>query len=236
MAKNTVSNSQNLYERGDGTLVTPVVRDAAQTWTGQQTFTATGSGTTGAIVTNDVTVKPNAGISGSASMFLDNTVGQVWEFFDNSSGNFGVFDKTNSKQPFSIAANTNGSALGLSGTDVSIDSSCFLRVHGALVTSGSVQAGRTAVNSAASPYSVSATADCIIACDPTGGVITVTLPNVNYAALEYIIKDETGQAATHNITVNSSGGLTIDGAASKVISSSYGVLRVYSNGTNWSTW
>lgn len=60
----------------------------------QETFDATGSGTDGAVIAHDLTVKPNSGISTSASVFFDNDDGQVWEFFANSGGNFGVFDKT----------------------------------------------------------------------------------------------------------------------------------------------
>jgi Spherulation-specific family 4 len=72
-----------------------------QTLTGQKTFTATGSGSAGALISNDITVMPNSGVSGSASMFLNNGAGQVWEFFCNPAGNFGAYDKTgNSATPF----------------------------------------------------------------------------------------------------------------------------------------
>jgi hypothetical protein len=48
-----------------------------------------------------------------------------------------------------------------------------------------------------------------------------------------IIKDESGGASTNNITIVTEGSQTIDGAASIAITVDYGVLRVYSNGTNW---
>lgn len=51
-----------------------------------------------------------------------------------------------------------------------------------------------------------------------------------------IIKDESGAAGTNNITIATEGAETIDGAATKTINSNYGVLRVYSDGTNWFTW
>lgn len=51
-----------------------------------------------------------------------------------------------------------------------------------------------------------------------------------------IIKDESGGAATHNITISGQSAKTIDGAASLVISTNYGIGRVYYNGTNWNTW
>jgi hypothetical protein len=51
----------------------------------------------------------------------------------------------------------------------------------------------------------------------------------------YIIKDESGMAATYNITINVVAGGTIDGASSKVINTNYGVIEVYSNGTQYFT-
>lgn len=48
-----------------------------------------------------------------------------------------------------------------------------------------------------------------------------------------IIKDQSGGANTNNITIDTEGSETIDGAASITIIVDYGVLRIYSNGTNW---
>ena len=51
-----------------------------------------------------------------------------------------------------------------------------------------------------------------------------------------IIKDETGNAGTNNITVEpESSGVLIDGEESKIINTNYGVLRLYSDGNNWFT-
>src|SRR5215472_17737556 len=72
----------------------------------QVVFNVTGSGTTAAVTTDDITVQPNSGISSSASMFLDNTGGQIWEFFCNSAGVFGVYDKTNGFQALAIKSGT----------------------------------------------------------------------------------------------------------------------------------
>ncbi len=49
------------------------------------------------------------------------------------------------------------------------------------------------------------------------------------------VKDESGNAGTFNITINAPAGKTIDGAASKVINSGYGLLKIYYNGTNFFT-
>lgn len=64
---------------------------------GVKTFTSTPA-------VNNITVNsPNPG-SASTSMFLVQT-GQQWEFFCNTGGQFGVWDGTNAKQPFTVVPN-----------------------------------------------------------------------------------------------------------------------------------
>lgn len=48
-----------------------------------------------------------------------------------------------------------------------------------------------------------------------------------------VVKDGKGDAATNNITITPAGGITIDGAATLVISANYGVARLIYNGTQW---
>ena len=69
----------------------------------------------------------------------------------------------------------------------------------------------------------------------TGRTVTLPTPGAGNTNQMYIIKDQSGNAGTNNITISSSGGATIDGAASKVINTAWGVLKVYTNGTNWFT-
>lgn len=77
----------------------------------------------------------------------------------------------------------------------------------------------------------------IIAVTSTGAARAIELSTADCtAALTYIIKDEGGGAAANNITISTEGAELIDGAATLVISSNYGVARVYSNGSNWFTW
>ena len=66
----------------------------------------------------------------------------------------------------------------------------------------------------------------------TAAVATVTLPA---AATDVFvrIKDSTGNANSNNITVNTPGAETIDGAANDVIDSDYASVVYVSNGTNW---
>lgn len=78
-----------------------VTLDDNQVITGVKTFTGPGDNNTGSlghwlgsVITNDITIYPNPDVSTSASMFLDNGAGQVYEFYSDVSGSFGVFDKT----------------------------------------------------------------------------------------------------------------------------------------------
>lgn len=93
---------------------------------------------------------------------------------------------------------------------------------------------RTAV--AGGSYTTLAT-DYLIAYTTTlAGSNTVTLlPAAGVGGRVFLIKDEGGTAATHNITIQGQGGALIDGAASKTISTNYGSVKVYTNGTNWFT-
>ena len=86
----------------------------------------------------------------------------------------------------------------------------------------------------ATDYTVVAT-DYIVGVTDTTVARTITLPVIlGNIGQVYIIKDETGGAATHNITVVPSSGL-INGVASVLIAENYGVVRAYSDGTNWFT-
>lgn len=135
--------------------VTPAsTNDSSRTWNTQATFAGLGSGTNGSVITNALTVFPNPGIGGSASVFLNNNgltapvVAQIWEFFCNDQGQFGVFDKTNSLQPITISPNTPSSALSLSSSgaifglklDVNSDS---MRLRTAKTPSSATATGST---------------------------------------------------------------------------------------------
>jgi hypothetical protein len=98
--------------------------------------------------------------------------------------------------------------------------------------------GRATVANAA--YTVTA-ANYEVAYTSLSAAQTVTLTaasSIGTAAYPqyFLIKDETGNAGTYNLTVSVSGGGTIDGASSKSINAAYGELRVYSNGAAWFTW
>lgn len=64
---------------------------------------------------------------------------------------------------------------------------------------------------------------------------TVTLPPVATVAdgFDVVVKDESGAAGTHNITIDADGVETIDGATMLVISTNYAAAHVRKRGTGW---
>ena len=91
---------------------------------------------------------------------------------------------------------------------------------------------RTAVSNNASILPT----DYLLGVTSTAANYTLTLPTASGVAGQiYIIKDESNGASTHNITLATTSAQTIDGSSTKVISTNYGTLKVYSDGTNWFT-
>lgn len=77
------------------------------------------------------------------------------------------------------------------------------------------------------------TTDSIIGQTNTSAPSTFTMPNTGLVAgQEWTIKDETGGAATNNITV-SGNGANIDGSPTFVININYGAIDLYWSGSNW---
>jgi len=112
----------------------------------------------------------------------------------------------------------------------------FVSTNKIFTTNGGQIVERTGTSSTS--YTVLAS-DYIVAVTSTSSAVTVTLPAAaaGNAGQVWIVKDESGGAATHNITVKTNGG-TIDGVAAgtgKVINTNYGSLKAYSNGTNYFT-
>jgi hypothetical protein len=98
------------------------------------------------------------------------------------------------------------------------------------VTIASANWGQTDINHASSPYTLLST-DFMLVCDPTAGAITINLIASATAGKKRIeVKDLTGQAGTHNITVTANGSDTIDGNASYVLTSGYQAIVLTSDG------
>jgi hypothetical protein len=88
----------------------------------------------------------------------------------------------------------------------------------------------TAVNHAASPYTVLAT-DYYIGANVTAGVISVLLPNAPTTGRIFVVKDVAGLAASSNITITTVGGaVNIDGATSFVMNTAYESASLIFNG------
>lgn len=101
--------------------------------------------------------------------------------------------------------------------------------NGTMSNTGGIVTHRTAVADVA--YTV-LTTDYIVAYTTLTATRAVTLLASPTTGQMFIFKDEAGTAGTNNITFVG----TIDGATNKAINSNYGVLRIYWNGTNYSSW
>lgn len=93
---------------------------------------------------------------------------------------------------------------------------------------------RTTVNDTS--YTIADT-DLVVAFIALTSARTVTLPAAATAGERrtYVVKDEVGNAATWNITIDGNGSEKIDGSLTKVISTNYGSVTLYCDGANWFT-
>lgn len=69
----------------------------------------------------------------------------------------------------------------------------------------------------------------------TGRIVSLPTAAIAGAGRSYLFKDETGLASAYNITIDPAGSQLIDGAATKVINTSYGAVRAYCTGAAWFT-
>lgn len=103
------------------------------------------------------------------------------------------------------------------------------------IDSSTVNAYGITIPTTTTTSSITLSNQSAILVDSTGGAVTITLPTaVGVPGRQYIVKDWKGQAATKNILVNTTGGQTIDGAASKNINTNYAAWYFISDGANWS--
>jgi hypothetical protein len=97
--------------------------------------------------------------------------------------------------------------------------------------SGGLTINYTNVTTAMSPYTVLAT-DNYLSVDCSGGVVTLDFPNVPSADQIWVVKDRTGNSATNNITITTTGGtVTFDGATSYVMKTNYQSIQLIANST-----
>jgi hypothetical protein len=69
-------------------------------------------------------------------------------------------------------------------------------------------------------------------CVLTNAPVTITLPT-GILGTVYIVKDCFGAAATNPITIQGTGGQTVDGSTA-TINTDFGSIQLVFNGTNWS--
>jgi len=83
-------------------------------------------------------------------------------------------------------------------------------------------------------YSVLLT-DFVIAVGSVGTAKTITLPKPSVAGLGkvFVIKDASGSALTTTITIAPNGTELINGDTTLLINTNFGVVGVYTDGTNW---
>jgi hypothetical protein len=84
-----------------------------------------------------------------------------------------------------------------------------------------------------SPYSVLPT-DQFISVDAVGGAIIIKLANAPTTGQVFIIKDATGHAAAHNISITTVGGtVKIDAVTTYLLNQNYQSITVIFDGTNY---
>lgn len=76
--------------------------------------------------------------------------------------------------------------------------------------------------------------DYMVGADTNDSALTVTIPSsvIAQEGRVIIVNDEGGNAGTNNITVATEGSENIDGSSSGSISTNYGTLALYSDGSN----
>lgn len=88
-------------------------------------------------------------------------------------------------------------------------------------------------SSSSATVTVSATTDYFLCLDPTSNAITVTLPSSPATGLTFLIKDCTGQASVHSITITPASG-NIDGSGIFTMATNFQSTAVTYSGTQWS--
>jgi hypothetical protein len=147
-----------------------------------------------------------------------------------------IFQGLDRSANYTFSVEQNGKLRWGATTRAAMDTNLYrsaaktLKTDGSLVVGGSQSVHRTPVNA---DYMVTDT-DYYVGVTGASGRRTVMLPTASgKAGRVYIIKDESGGAGTHPITVRALSGQTIDGTNVRTIGTNYGVLRVISSGNDW---
>lgn len=88
-------------------------------------------------------------------------------------------------------------------------------------------------NVSTSPYIV-LTSDYYLSVDCSAMAITLEFPNSALIGQSFVIKDRTGNAAVHNITLRSvNGTINFDGATTYVMNTQYSSVEIMGNSTSY---
>lgn len=100
------------------------------------------------------------------------------------------------------------------------------------ISANTVGVAYTNVTHAMSPYTVLST-DEYLSVDCSGGTVTLNFPNTPTALRTWIVKDRTGSASSHNITLTTPGASdTFDGGTTYVMNSNYAAVQLLANSSN----
>ncbi len=164
-----------------------------------------------------------------------------------------LFQGLDRKANYTFSIEQNGTLRWGASTRAGMDASLYRAAANTLKTDGSlVVAGRSAVGAAGpastlhvggsqSVHRITVKADHVltdgdhyVGVTDTSAARTVTLPPAtDRSGRVYVVKDESGGAGVHAISVQPHAGEKIDGADSLMISTAYGHLRVISDGKQW---
>lgn len=166
----------------------------------------------------------NHNATGSGNGGIGRVIGSSYILYDSSK-----LTATGTAHTFDDAA----------GTIVDQDTGAAYTLNYNLTTDGNLQTlngiirNVTTVNAAT--YDLLATDDIVhVTYTGTGAVTSLTLPTAQVTAgRTIVIKDAGGNASVNNITVDTEGAETIDGAATFVMTSDYEDISLYSDGSNW---
>lgn len=134
-----------------------------------------------------------------------------------------------------ITGNSGGAVAGNASRNINLFGGSGVTVTGdpgantLTITADASSITYKTVNS--SPYVVLST-DEYLSVDSSGGAITLQFPNAAVQAKSFIVKDKSGSAATHNITITTVGGaVLIDGATSFVMNTNYESVNLMGSGS-----
>jgi len=208
---------------------------------------------TTAAISLDSATASNFTVTGAADLTLNSTAGAVNvtsgeanadSINVTSAGGMNVV-ATGAAAKDIIITNTNGSLTITAGESVSdaFNLTASGAASGMTLTAGtsgiSLISGQkvkvTSVATAVSPYALLGT-DFFVACDATGGALTITLPASPSTGRYVIVSDAVGQSGANTITIDGNGkniSLAGTSAATKTITTNYKAVGIIYNGTIW---